>query len=223
MKEKELQEQENDRIRRLKEQAMEFEKQQRDNIRTIKGEYSEFLNNQMKERQYTEDIYRQEKISSQEDIRMKHQLLKETEKRQQLERLENQLAYREVLHEQERFKNAHPEHALKVTDSPNRSEGVKRKTIHNPNPLMTQGGNKGLNHYPSNSSIKRSVVPSQDLEPVGPVDANIGHKSNYRPPNPILTPISDPLYNPYVRREVTNSLHDPKKKSIYLPPSSYPY
>jgi hypothetical protein len=198
----------------LKQQASEYERQQRENIRTIKSEYSEFLATQMKERQHVEEVHKQEKNTYFEDLKLKHQIFNQNDKRQKLERLENQLAYRDLLHEQERFRNAHPERALKVTESPNRSDGSK--TMPMP-PLQ----NQGLRHNPSSSSIKRVSVPSQNIEPVGPVNANIGHRSNYMAPNPILTPISDPLYNPYVRREVTNSLHDPKKKSIYIPPNTF--
>lgn len=215
VKEKQLVDEEENRIRRLKMQAAEFEKQQRSNIRTIKDEYSEFLSNQMKEKQFTEEIKKHEKQKYHDDIKMKYQLLQDTEKRHKLEKMENQLAYRDVLHEQERFKNVYPERALKVTDSPNKSDMSKVSG--------NQYNKNGLNHYPSASSIKNANVPSQNIEPVGPIDANIGHRSNYRGPNPILTPVSDPLYNPYVRREVTNSLHDPKKKSIYIPPNSFAF
>lgn len=201
------------KIMRLKKQAKEFETQQKNNIKAIQGEYSEFLSNQMKEKQFTEDVKKHEKRAYFDEIKMKYKIIEESEKRQKWERLENQVAYRDVLHEQERFKQDHPERALKVTDSPVKSEVSKVSPNH------YQG--QGIVHHPSETSIPKYAVIPQKMEPIGPVDANIGHKSNYRPPNPIITPVSDPLHNPYIRREVTNSLYDPKKKSIYVPPNNF--
>ena len=196
-------------------QAKEFEVQQRNNVKAIQGEYSEFLSNQMKEKQFTEEVKKQEKRTHYDEIKMKYKMIEENEKRQKVERLENQLAYREVLHEQERFRQDHPETALKLTESPNKSDVSKISASHyQPNTMV---------HYPSDSSIQKYPAIPQKVEPIGPVDANIGHKSNYRPPNPIITPVSDPLHNPYIRREVTNSLYDPKKKSIYVPPNNFAF
>lgn len=130
-----------------------------------------------------------------------------------MEKHENQIVYRDVLHEQERFKQNHPERALKVTESPGKYENTR----------VPSSQYSSVKYAPPETLKKSSNVVPRQVEPIGPVDANIGHKSNYRGPNPILTPVSDPLYNPYVRREVTNSLYDPKKKSIYVPPNSYAY
>lgn len=213
-KEQMIKQQEDERIRQLKAQASQYEKQQRENIKTIQGEYSEFLSNQMKEREFTHDIEKQQKKYYGDDIKMKYTILKQKEDRKKIEKLENQIVYRGALLEQQKFRNVHPEAALKLNEAP------KVQEFHS---SQVTSQRSGLHHYPSNSSLNKSKIPSQDLEPVGPVNANIGHKSNYIGPNPILAPISDPLYNPYIRREVTNSLHDPKKKSIYIPPNTFAF
>jgi len=215
MKEKRLQDEAEERIRLLKNKAAEYEIQKRTNVKTIKDEYSDFLSNQMKEKQYTQDVINQEKQNYSEDIKLKYKMMNQNDERQKQEKHDSQLAYRELLHEQERFKNAHPENSLKVTESPERSEVSRMPS--------SSYRHHGLQQVPSNSSLQRHSVPSQNIEPVGPINANIGHKSKYIGPNPILTPISDPLYNPYVRREVTNSVHDGKKRSIYMPPNSIVY
>jgi hypothetical protein len=200
----------------LKNQALEYEKQKVSNIRTIQGEYSEFLNNQMKEKQITEDLQKHEKSKYHNDIKLKYQILAENEKRDKLERMQNQVEYRGMLNEQERFRSVHPERALKINESPQRSEGsLKAQQM-----MYAQQPHHSLASNASATSIGGRQVPSQNVEPVGPVNANIGHKSEYIGPNPILAPVSDPLYNPYVRREVTNSLHDPRKKSIYTLPTN---
>lgn len=226
-KENILHSEEEERIRQLKMQAAEYEKQQRQNIKTIQGEYSDFLSVQMREKERIMNMINQEKKSYHEDIKMKHQLLKEKEQRQKMEQMQNKMAYRGLLNEQEKFRVANPERALKVTESPSREGRVSREHQNRMNQAPSQrqavGPQRSLHHYPSSSSMKSNVVAAQNVEPVGPINANIGHKSNYRQPNPILTPISDPLYNPYIRREVTNSLHDPKKKSIYIPPDSFSF
>ena len=170
----------------------------------------------MKEKQIADDLQKQEKERYHNDIKYKHQIFAENDKRDQIERLKNQIEYRGILSEQEKFKSVHPERALKINESPNISEGSHKQQA-------VQFASLPQNTLPataSTSSLNAKQIPSQDIEPVGPVNANIGHKSNYIPPNPILAPVSDPLYNPYIRREVTNSLHDPKKKSIYIPPNN---
>lgn len=210
-------EEENSKIRILKKQAQEYEIQKIHNIRTIQGEYSEFLNNQMKEKSISDDLVKQEKEKLHQDIRTKFRILEEHEKSNQIERLKGQIEYRGILQDQERFRNQHPERALKINESPQRSEGSSKAG------MLGYGGNARHSLQPTGSASSlrpQRQIPSQDIEPVGPVNANIGHKSNYIPPNPILAPVSDPLYNPYVRREVTNSLHDPGKKSIYIPPKT---
>lgn len=75
-----MQDEENERIRKLKLQAREFEQLQKNNIKTIQGEYSEFLSNQMKEKQFTEEVKKQEKKNYSDEIKMKYRLLEQTEK-----------------------------------------------------------------------------------------------------------------------------------------------
>jgi hypothetical protein len=221
-KEQNMINQEEERTRQFQGQASQYEKHHKQNIRTIKGEYSEFLGNQMKEKEFTSEIEKQSKKNYGEDIKMKYNIMKQKEDRQKMERIENQNVYRGVLQEQQRFRVAHPESALKLNEAPTRVENTNNLRAMDASRDLTNH-KSGLHHYSSSSSLNKNNLPSQNFEPVGPVNANIGHKSNYLGPNPILAPISDPLYNPYVRREVTNSLHDPKKKSIYIPPSTFSF
>jgi len=66
----------------------------------------------MKEKEYTQNIMNQEKKVYHDDIRMKQQLLEEKKRLQEKEKIENQMAYREVLQDQQRFRSEHPEPLL---------------------------------------------------------------------------------------------------------------
>jgi hypothetical protein len=111
------------------------------------------------------------------------------------------------LSNQERFKNLHPEKTMKPNESPTKSDLSKISVSIPANPRSA--------HHQSNKSIPVVPVMSRKIEPVGPVNANLGRPTDYMAPNPILTPVSDLLANPYVRREVNNSLFDSKTKAIY--------
>ena len=171
VKEQQMNNEEEDRISVLKSQASAYEKQQKENIKTIKGEYSEFLSNQMKEKEYTQNVLDQEKKNYNDNIKMKYRIQEQKDQRQKREMIENQQFYRGVLQDQQRFKNQHPETSLKVNESPTHS-GIAVGSREEPMNKISKP--RDLHHYPSNSSLKNSNLAPQDVEPVGPVNANIG-------------------------------------------------
>lgn len=152
-------------IRNLKEQAQNYEEQKMKNIKTIKGEYSDFLSNQMKEKEYTQSIIMRENKVYHDDIQMKHQLQEEKTKLQEKEKIENQMAYRDVLHNQQRYRNEHPESSLR---------GVNN-TVYPVNAQIKETNiNKEIPNYLHLDPSNGLIAASQNIEPVGPVNANIG-------------------------------------------------
>eukprot|EP00344_Euplotes_crassus_P012034 CAMPEP_0197000604 /NCGR_PEP_ID=MMETSP1380-20130617/5501_1 /TAXON_ID=5936 /ORGANISM="Euplotes crassus, Strain CT5" /LENGTH=147 /DNA_ID=CAMNT_0042417951 /DNA_START=169 /DNA_END=609 /DNA_ORIENTATION=- len=147
-------------------------------------------------------------------MRIKTQIQEQKTKMQERERLESQTAYRNVLNHQQRFKNEHPESSLKVNEPMQKPMVV---------PIVSEQrhmSNPEVEYLANSSPGKISQASSYGVDINGQISANQGIRSNYVGPNPILAPISDPLYNPYVRKEVNNSIHAPKKRNIYIPPDS---
>lgn len=141
---------------------------QKENMKTIQGEYSEFLNNQMKEKEYTQNIWNQEKRSFQENMRIKTQIQEQKNKMQERDRLESQVAYRNALNHQQRFRNEHPESSLKVTEPMQKpmATPVLSEQRHMSNPEV---------EYLANSSPgKTSQASSHGVNINGQISANQG-------------------------------------------------
>lgn len=135
----------------------------------MQGEYSEFLSNQMKEKEFAQSVMNQEKRSFQENMRIKHQLQEQKNKLQERERLESQNAYRNVLHNQQMYKNEHPESTLKVNET-----GAIPTGITPINTGQRHMSNPEADHYSNSSPARGSQGISHKIDQIPPVSANQG-------------------------------------------------
>jgi hypothetical protein len=177
-KEKHLEEIEKMKRVEAKERFQQLDQGSKINLKALKHEYNKFLNYQMRQREVENQNEKQMKTQTLLDMQNFAALEKQKDEEDKMQRKQMQNAYRNALQSQE---------YLKAKQKLNIEVKIQKADVHGgqANSLYTFGGVYVKNEQNRNNN-----------------------KKGYLPPNPIVNPVSDPMYNPYLRDDIMHGAHE---------------
>lgn len=177
-REKQLEEIEKQKREEAKGRLQQLDQGSKNNQKALKNEYQKYLNNQMRQRERETENVKQIKMQALNDMKSFAAMEKQKDDDERVQKIQMQNAYRNALQSQE---------YLKSKQKLNVEIKLQQAVVHGgqADSLYTFGG-----IYVKNDQNKSN------------------NSKSYLPPNPIVNPVSDPMYNPYLRNDILHGTHE---------------
>jgi hypothetical protein len=177
-KEKQLEEIERQKREEAKGRLQQLSQGSKNNQKALKNEYQKYLNNQMRQKERENENVKQIKIQTLNDMKSFAAMEKQKDDDEKIQKVQMQNAYRNALQSQE---------YLKAKQKLNVEIKIQKAAVHGgqADSLYTFGG-----VYVKNEQNKGN------------------NSKSYLPPNPIVNPVSDPMYNPYLRNDILHGTRE---------------